>query len=80
MTRYEMAQIVAKAMAKGANVDRLAAEFADELDSLGVRVAGLEKKSDNVKITGEFVPAMLTKKQKLIRAANTILTCVAVCG
>ena len=34
MTRYEMAQIVAKAMAKGANVDRLAAEFADELDSL----------------------------------------------
>ena len=53
MTRYEMAQIVAKAMAKGANVDRLAAEFADELDSLGVRVAALEKKSDNVKITGE---------------------------
>ena len=53
MTRYEMAQIVAKAMAKGANVDRLAAEFADELDALGVRVAALEKKSDNVKITGE---------------------------
>ena len=53
MTRYEMAQIVAKAMAKGANVDRLAAEFTDELDSLGVRVAALEKKSDNVKITGE---------------------------
>ena len=42
MTRYEMAQIVAKAMAKGANVDRLAAEFADELDALGVRVAALE--------------------------------------
>ncbi|WP_307745611.1 porin [uncultured Phascolarctobacterium sp.] len=54
MTRYEMAQIVAKAMAKGANVDRLAAEFADELDSLGVRVAALEKKSDNVKITGQI--------------------------
>ncbi len=53
MTRYEMAQIVAKAMAKGANVDKLAAEFADELDSLGVRVAALEKKSDNVNITGE---------------------------
>ena len=53
MTRYEMAQIVAKAMAKGANVDKLAAEFADELDSLGVRVANLEKKADNVKITGE---------------------------
>ena len=54
MTRYEMAQIVAKAMAKGASVERLAAEFADELDSLGVRVANLEKKADNVKITGEL--------------------------
>ena len=54
MTRYEMAQIVAKALAKGANVDKLAAEFADELDALGVRVAALEKKSDNVKITGQF--------------------------
>ena len=53
MTRYEMAQIVAKAMAKGANVDKLAAEFADELDNLGVRVAALEKKADNVKVTGE---------------------------
>ena len=53
MTRYEMAQIVAKAMAKGTNVDKLAAEFADELDSLGVRVANLEKKADNVKVTGE---------------------------
>ena len=54
MTRYEMAQIVAKAMAKGANVDKLAAEFADELDTLGVRVANLEKKADNVKVTGEM--------------------------
>ena len=54
MTRYEMAQIVAKAMAKGANVDKLAAEFAGELDSLGVRVANLEKKSDNVRITGQI--------------------------
>ena len=54
MTRYEMAQIVAKAMAKGANVDKLAAEFADELDSLGVRVANLENKSDNVRITGQI--------------------------
>ena len=54
MPRYEMAQIVAKAMAKGANVDKLAAEFADELDNLGVRVANLEKKADNVKITGQI--------------------------
>lgn len=54
MTRYEMAQIVAKAMAKGANVDKLAAEFTDELDNLGVRVANLEKKADNVKIAGQI--------------------------
>ena len=53
ITRYEMAQIVAKAMAKGADCDKLAAEFADELDSLGVRVAKLEKKADNVTIAGQ---------------------------
>ena len=53
MTRYEMAQIVAKAMAKGADCDKLAAEFADELDNLGVRVAKLEKAADAVKITGQ---------------------------
>jgi len=52
MTRYEMAQIVAKAMAKGADCDKLAAEFADELDNLGVRVAKLEKGADAVKIAG----------------------------
>ena len=54
MTRYEMAQIVAKAMAKGADCDKLAAEFADELDTLGVRVAKLEKGADAVKITGQI--------------------------
>ena len=54
MTRYEMAQIVARAMANGANVDKLAAEFADELDALGVRVAALEKKADAVKIAGQI--------------------------
>ena len=54
MTRYEMAQIVAKALAKGAigSDDKLVSEFADELDNLGVRVAKLEKNADNVKITG----------------------------
>ena len=62
MTRYEMAQIVAKAMAKGANVDKLAAEFADELDSLGVRVANLEKKADNVKVTGEVRYLYMSKE------------------
>lgn len=60
MTRYEMAQIVAKAMTKTdmdkadkALVDKLAAEFSEELDNLGVRVSDLEKKSDNVKWGGK---------------------------
>ena len=54
ITRYEMAQMVAKAMAKNptgatkAELDRLAAEFRDELDALGVRVAELEKYADKV--------------------------------
>ena len=59
ITRYEMAQMVAKAMAKEnmpvsdrALVDRLAAEFADELNNLGVRVANLEKHADMVKWEG----------------------------
>lgn len=60
MSRYEMAQIVAKAMAKSdaadnnnkALIDKLAAEFSDELSNLGVRVADLEAKTDNVKWQG----------------------------
>lgn len=54
MSRYEMAQIVAQAMAKGANVDRLAAEFSEELEDMGVRVTNLEKRSDDVKVTGNI--------------------------
>lgn len=61
-TRYEMAQVVARAMAlqdKANQADkmlihRLAVEFADELDNLGVRVSNLEKKVDNVKWNGEL--------------------------
>ena len=59
ITRYEMAQIVAKAMAKPnvsgndkALVDKLAAEFADELNNLGVRVSNLERNADMVKWNG----------------------------
>ncbi len=60
ITRYEMAQMIAKAMAKtnvGSNdkalIDKLAAEFSDELNNLGVRVANLEKNADKVKWNGE---------------------------
>ena len=62
ITRYEMAQMVAKAMAKEdqvnaqqkALIDRLAAEFSAELNNLGVRVANLEDRIDNVKWGGEM--------------------------
>lgn len=60
MTRYEMAQIVGKAMSKSLNADqkavveKLSKEFGTELNTLGVKVAGLEKKVDNmVKISGD---------------------------
>lgn len=61
MTRYEMAQIVAKAMAKSdkasaedkALVDKLAVEFNAELQNLGVRVAKLEANQSKVKIGGD---------------------------
>ena len=61
ITRYEMAQMVAKAMANEARanaeqqamINRLADEFASELNNLGVRVATLENKVGNVKVTGD---------------------------
>ena len=61
ITRYEMAQMIAKAMAKTdvsaknkALIDKLAAEFRDELNNLGVRVANLEKHADMVKWNGKL--------------------------
>ena len=62
ITRYEMAQMVAKAMAKGGNVsgadkavlDKLASEFGEELNNLGVRVSNLEKYADKVKWSGKI--------------------------
>ena len=61
ITRYEMAQIIARMMAKEdqynaeqrATIDKLAAEYADELDSLGVRVSNLEKKVGNISWSGD---------------------------
>ena len=58
ITRFEMAKMIARAMANGggdrATLDKLAAEFADELNSLGVRVANLEKKVDNMTWKGQL--------------------------
>ena len=76
MTRYEMAQIVAKAYAKGAigADDKLMAEFADELDNLGVRVAKLEKKADNVKITGQVRALYVNNDKDLYVDRNATAT------
>ncbi|MDY6268409.1 MAG: S-layer homology domain-containing protein [Selenomonadaceae bacterium] len=71
ITRYEMAQMIARAMAKKdvsaadkAMIDKLAAEFADELNNLGVRVANLEKHADNVKMTGELRYSYSSKREE----------------
>ena len=68
ITRYEMAQMIARAMAKGggdkALIDKLAAEFADELNNLGVRVAALEKKVDNVKWQGTVRYRYINERHK----------------
>ncbi len=61
ITRYEMAQIIARLMAKEdqynaeqrATIDKLAGEYADELDTLGVRVSNLEKKVGNISWGGD---------------------------
>ena len=61
ITRFEMAQMVARAMVKQdqlnaeqqAQLNRLADEFANELNSLGVRVSNLEDRVGNVKVTGD---------------------------
>jgi len=60
MTRYEMAQIVAKAMSKSMNsdqkamIDKLAREYAAELNNLGIDVAGMQNQMDNmVKFSGD---------------------------
>ena len=61
ITRYEAAEMVAKAMAhmdkasveQRALINKLADEFADELNNLGVRVSALENRVGNVKMTGD---------------------------
>ena len=61
ITRYELAQIIARLMAKEdqlnaeqrATLDKLAGEYADELANLGVRVSKLEKKVGNLYWSGD---------------------------
>ena len=60
MTRYEMAQIISKAMNKNLNadqkatMDKLSKEFGTELNSMGVKVDSVQKQvSDMFKISGD---------------------------
>ena len=61
ITRYEMAQIIARMLAKEdqlnaeqrATLDKLAGEYDDELANLGVRVSNLEKKVGNLYWSGD---------------------------
>ncbi|SDP33641.1 S-layer homology domain-containing protein [Selenomonas ruminantium] len=79
ITRYEMAQMVAKAMAKNTSgadkalVDKLAAEFAEELNNLGVRVANLERNADKVKWNGEARYTYTSDRYDLIKSGNELL-------
>lgn len=61
ITRYEAAEMVAKAMAhmdkasveQRALINKLADEYADELNSLGVRVTNLENRVGNTRVFGD---------------------------
>ena len=75
ITRFEMAQMIAKAMAnqdranaeQQAMINRLAEEFSDELHNLGVRVGRLEEQVGNVKITGDM-------RFRYIKSVNDIIS------
>ena len=72
ITRYEMAQMIAKAMAnqdranaeQQAMINRLADEFSNELNNLGVRVARLEDRVGNVKVTGDTASSLFGAQEK----------------
>ena len=75
ITRYEMAQIIARMLAKEdqlnaeqrATLDKLAGEYADELANLGVRVSNLEKKVGNIYWSGD---ARMRYQDKAVDAAD----------
>ena len=77
ITRYEMAQMVAKAMAKSTSgadkalVDKLAAEFAEELNNLGVRVSNLERNADMVKWNGKAEYTYTSAHKKDVNGAKS---------
>jgi hypothetical protein len=75
ITRYEMAQMIASARTHAERaseedkilIKRLSDEFSDELNSLGIRIQNVEKKTDNVKVSGIFA----NKAMNGINGGNT---------
>ena len=86
MTRYELAQVIARLMAREdqlnaeqkATLDKLAGEYADELANLGVRVSNLEKKVGNISWFGDA--RMRWKEKDTIQTApEKLMDGMAVC-
>ena len=79
ITRYEAAEMVAKAMAhmdkasveQRALINKLADEYADELNNLGVRVSALENRVGNVKLTGDARIRYQGSEDKGVYKANS---------
>ena len=75
ITRYEAAEMTAKAMAhmdkasveQRALINKLADEYADELNNLGVRVSALENKVGNVKLSGDARVRFQTQNADRVR-------------
>jgi len=80
-TRYELAQATAKAMARAdkadaqmkAIIDKLAVEFAAELNNLGVRVAKLEKNASSIKFWGDARLRMISGDRGLPNSDATLV-------
>ena len=85
MTRYELAQVIARLMAREdqlnaeqrATLDKLAGEYADELANLGVRVSNLEKKVGNISWSGD---ARMQYQQTLMELKIIQMLGQAVCA
>lgn len=68
ITRYEAAQMVARALAREERVrgeekiQKLAEEFSEELKGLGVRIDDLENRIENIKLSGDIRVRYLHEK------------------
>lgn len=75
LTRYEMAQVIARALAKE-NIpaadqnllDKLSAEYQEELKNLGVRIGNLERNADTTRFSGYLY---LREQNQLVKNKHT---------